>query len=308
MEQSELSQHLGSEAVAMAEAALARGKEVPANVIVTLEAWQKCDASKGEAPADLLSDLARAHHVLAQLLAPATPRTILLLYQERDASLFFRFLGPIGLILHLMLAAIVSLLLFVVFVCWFTPAYDPNNPVSILNMGGIPMLSLLAQWLSAAGLGASFVCLYKANRFVTEGTFDPMYIGSYWIRFFLGLIAGLLLSSVVNESVIKGNTILVPGIDRVLLAILGGFSADLLYTFLTKFVDAFKSLFQNAADETVAAKVEQAKARLASQQVQDKMQLAASLMRVQQTIDAGTHPDEIKTKLNELMAQIIPPK
>jgi hypothetical protein len=37
-----------------------------------------------------------------------------------------------------------------------------------------------------AGLGACFAALFLANRYIAEGTFDPKYESSYWIRFILG--------------------------------------------------------------------------------------------------------------------------
>lgn len=55
----------------------------------------------------------------------------------------------------------------------------------------------IKYYLAAAGLGVSFAALYKANTFIANGTFDPTYHASYWIRFFLGLIAGLILAIMV---------------------------------------------------------------------------------------------------------------
>ena len=40
--------------------------------------------------------------------------------------------------------------------------------------------------------------LFEANKYVVASTFDPKYESSYWIRFVLGLIAGLLLSKFVS--------------------------------------------------------------------------------------------------------------
>jgi hypothetical protein len=304
-----LRERLYGEAFAMAEAALSRGLEVPATAVAAVEAFEGYFGTEGQAPAELLNDLVSAHHTLAVLLAPATPRTILLLNAERDTNAFMRFLGPIGLIRHLMLAAIISLLVFVGVSMTSYTDFDTTKPaVSILNGSGIPLLMNLLLYLSAAGLGGSFACLYTVKRFVVQGTFDPMYVGSYWIRFFLGLISGLLLCIVVSENLVKSNTYLEPGIFKVLTAILGGFSADLLFTFLNRFLEAFKSLFQGAASEIVQTQVERIKTRLASQQAEDQLQVAASVMRIQQTIGASTNPEEIKQKLNDLMNQVLPPK
>ena len=60
-----------------------------------------------------------------------------------------------------------------------------------LVLSGHVLLYNLLFLIAAAGLGASFQALFQANRYVVAGTFDPKYESSYWIRFVLGLIAGL---------------------------------------------------------------------------------------------------------------------
>ncbi|MEY2878405.1 MAG: hypothetical protein RLZZ15_785 [Verrucomicrobiota bacterium] len=294
----------------MAEAALSRGKDVPAAVVTTIDAADQARRAGTPLTPELLTALVGAHHTLAVLIAPATPRTMRLLQEEgrnASASLVLRLLGPIGLVRHLMLAATISLLAFIVVSYTNLTDVDPNRHVTILNTSGAEMLAHLVLYLSAAGLGASFLCLYKANRYVTEGTFDPMYEGSYWIRFFLGLISGLMLAVLVNEEMLADIKMLEPGIARVLLAIVGGFSAELFYTFLSRMVEALKSLFQGSADEAVKAEGARAKARLAAQLTQNQLQLAASLLKVQQTIGANPDPALVRKQLDELLKQTLPP-
>jgi hypothetical protein len=177
---------------------------------------------------------------------------------------------------------------------------------TIMNMESDVLVMNVLMWIGAAGIGASFVCLYKANRYVTEGTFDPMYVGSYWIRFFLGLISGLMLAVTVNGDLFKDNTLLEPHVIRVPLAIVGGFSAELFYTFLSRLVEACKSLFQGSVDEAIKSQVTREKARLAALQMQQQMQHAADLMKLQQSIGGTTTPEEIKKQLADLTNQILP--
>lgn len=347
-----LPRRLLSEAGAMAEAALSRGKDVPPKVVTTIEAATQAAGGGQPIPPELVAELVSAHHTLATLIAPATPRTMRLLLDEgKNTNRFLRVLGPISVVRHLMLAGITSLVLFVAFCA--SPATDspprkkPDGatvgaaaqPVAvapaggtagagnksgaplafaapsarsphrtIMTMDGLELIMNVGMWLAAAGIGASFVCLYKANRYVTDGTFDPMYEGSYWIRFFLGLISGLLLAVTVNEAQFEGNTLLEPDVIRVLLAIVGGFSAELFHTFLSRFVEACKSLFQGSVDEMVKTQVTREKVRLAALQMQEQMQQAAALMRLQQSIGGTTTPEEIKQQLGEWMNQVLPPK
>ncbi|MCP4606074.1 MAG: hypothetical protein GY847_37115, partial [Proteobacteria bacterium] len=151
--------------------------------------------------------------------------------------------------------------------------------------------------------------LYKANFYITKGTFDPTYHASYWIRFFLGLIAGLVLAVVISEEAFKeaeGSRLLIEGIMRPLLAMLGGFSADLFHTFLSRLVETFKSLFQGSSEALVDSKVQEAKSKLANATQQNEIKLAANVMQVQQKISDDASPESIKASLNELMSELVP--
>lgn len=356
-----LQNRLLCEAGAMAEAALSRGKEVPAKVVTTIEAARQAHGSNQPIPEGLLADLVTAHHTLAGLIAPALPRTMRLLQVDaKNANRFLRVLGPVSLVRHLMVAGIASLVLFIA-TCASeltnnprkkqdsasertatsqssgasqtgtpipTSASNQTTPTSptglaaltngdtaakrphrtIMNMEHLELIVNVLMWIGAAGIGASFVCLYKANRYVTEGTFDPMYVGSYWIRFFLGLISGLMLAVTVNEDLFKNNTLLEPEVIRVPLAMVGGFSAELFYTFLSRMVEACKSLFQGSAEEAIKSQVTREKARLAALQMQEQMQQAAALMRLQHSIGGTTSPEEIKKQLAELTNRMLPAK
>lgn len=291
----------------MAEAALSRGKAVPPSAIAVISAAQQQTDPVKPLEANLLSQLVEAHNTLAALIAPATPRTMLLLREEAGTGLpGTSWLGPVKLVRRLMIAAACSLLLFVGMSYSHYTNYSPGHHTSIASTDGPELLALVLQYLSAAGLGASFLCLYKANRYVTEGTFDPMFEGSYWIRFSLGLISGLMLAVLINEEVVHDSKILEPGVIRVLLAILGGFSAELFYTFLSRFVEAFKSLFQGSTDELVKAEAAKARVRLAALQVEGQMQVAAKLLKLQQDIGANGKPEEIQRQLADLLKQVLP--
>ena len=136
---------------------------------------------------------------------------------------------------------------------------------TIFSLDGIPLLLNLFLYVSAAGLGASFAGLYKANQYITNGTFDPAYSASYWIRFFLGLISGLMLAVLISKNTMEGITLLEDGVIRPLLGIVGGFSADLLYTFLSRMVESLKSLFEGSVKQAVDLKVQEMQARMKAQ-------------------------------------------
>lgn len=365
-----LRQALLDETTAMLEAVLERGKEVPPDAVTTLEAFAVAAVAAEPIPDDRSKAMLTLHTTLARTLAPATPRTIALLRRERHREDWRRWLGPIDLIRHLMIAALISLVAFVGFcasdatdvlpkarraaaeraatttlagtatgtaerptagsgtsiaaqggaaptaqapaprAAAGTPGATDGSQeqrCNIMTMQPFHVVMNVGMWLAAAGLGASFVCLYKANRYVTEGTFDPMYVGSYWIRFFLGLIAGLMLAVVVNEDLFNNLTLLEPDLVKVPMAMLGGFSAELFYTFLARLVETCKSLFQGSTESLVQTEVERERAAAAGRQVQHRVQLATQVIALQRAIGATPNPEEIRRQLDDLLRQVLPP-
>ena len=79
----------------------------------------------------------------------------------------------------------------------------------------------------------------------------------------MGIIAGLLLALLISEQSLQGDGLVSNGVIRPLLAILGGFSADLLHTFLDRMVETFKSLFEGSARNMLDAQAQEAKVKLA---------------------------------------------
>jgi hypothetical protein len=169
----------------------------------------------------------------------------------------------------------------------------------------MPLFVNLVFFLSAAGLGGAFSALYKANRYITDGTFDPNYHASYWIRFFLGLIAGLILAVVISDNAIQSD-FLEAGVIRPLLAVLGGFSADLVYTFLYRMVESIKSLFQGSMEAVARVNKEEMRAQLDNAKVLNQLKLAGNLVKIQQEISLDAKPEEIKQKLENLLTGLVP--
>lgn len=299
------------ESRAMAEYALAKGKTVSASVIKTIEAFEDHTPSENneihtvKVNAELdVAALVDAHDFLARLIEPATPQTVLLLDMEQENDSLLNFLGPVALVRQLMLAALISLF---IFVGLLASPYITTDTLAddVLATNGVAQLARLFFYLSAAALGASFAALYKANSFISMGTYDPCYHASYWIRFTLGIIAGLLLALLISEKSIQNNELLSEGVIRPLLAILGGFSADLLYTFLNRMEETFKSLFEANTKTLIDAKAQEAKAKLLGLEVEGRMKLAQDLMLMQQKIDTAKDPEAVKQQINELMQNLM---
>jgi hypothetical protein len=298
---------------AMTEYSLANGKIIPAEAIKNIEAMEdySIPAEKDNRIPNIRKDLditplLDTHSLLVRIIEPATPRTILLLDMEQRSNSVFKFLGAVSLIRQLMMASLISLFMFVVLMA--SPYIDSDKLADdVLTAEGFDQFARLFFYISAAGLGASFAALYQANSYISKGTYDPSYQSSYWIRFSLGIIAGLLLAILISEKAVQGGDMLSHGVMRPLLALLGGFSADLLYTFLNRMEETFKSLFESSSQNILDAKTIEGKAKLAGLEVDGRMKLAQNLMQVQQQLGATTDPEEVKQQLNDLLHNLIQP-
>lgn len=298
------------ESRAMAEYALTNGLQIPASAISTLEqvtAQDLAQQNRGSASnTPLIEALVGIHATLSQLISPAKPRTIVLLDEENKADGPLRFLGPVSLIRQLMIASLICLALFIGLV--LSPWVNATAG-NILKDQGMPLFVNLMLYLAAAGLGASFSALYKANYYITQGNFDPTYHASYWIRFFLGLISGLLLSVLISDKVFEAanmqHTLLEPGIIRPLLAILGGFSADVAYTVLNRLVETFESLFRGSTKEQINNQVKEEKQKLVSTQNQQQMKLVKDLSNLQQQLTKDGKAEQVAA-VNSLLNEVAP--
>lgn len=213
-----------------------------------------------------------------------------------------KFLGPVSLVRQLMLVGVISLFIFIALMA--SPFINGDTLAEdVLSANGIEQLARLIFYIGAASLGASFTALYTANTYISKGTYDPCHQSSYWIRFLLGIIAGLLLSLLISARSIQPDGMLSEGIIRPLLAILGGFSADLLYTFLNRMVETCKSLFEGGTQDILDAK-----AKLAELEAGGRMKLAQNLMQMQQQLGAETDLEQFKQQINEILQNLVQSK
>jgi len=287
-----LSQTLVAETEAMADHAFADGKEVPPALMGSLQTLVH-DGSASSA-ADL-GELSKVHQALARLVHPATPRAILLLEQEKDRPWFIRLLGPVPLIRGLVVAAVISV------AAWIglslTEAAD--GTVNWTSDHGIRLLIEELHLLSAAGVGAAFASLFQASRFVTRGSFDPKYSSSYWVRFVLGIVAGMILALLISpQSEALGE------MGAPLLAMLGGFSVSVVYRVLKRLVSTVEALVGGDLAAQAGAAIESEQIRVREEQGRERIKLGGVLLKIQNLL-GGTDSKEDSTLLENLISNLL---
>lgn len=222
--------------------ALDAGKEVSTDIINNLE---KSDLSLG--------DLITIYNHLSKAISPAKPKSIFLIEEQSKKNHFWQFLGPIPLVQKMVILSSILLIKFIV----LSLSPDINQQtiqLGIFNSSGRVLLLNLLFILSSAGIGTTFSSLFKIQSFISNGTYDSKYESSYWINFILGLFAGIILAEMIPVE--TGDAKLI----KPLLALLGGFSASLVYRILNRLVEAVESIFKG--DPTKLMEAEKRNLRL----------------------------------------------
>ena len=196
-------------------------------------------------PDDRLRQLVFAHNSLVALVAPATPRTIAYLHRHLQRPGFWGLHGKVPFVRRMMGASMLFLLGFILIrvLPYINALLVAGNPAS-----GWPLLLEDLYYITAAGMGASFAVLYEVNRHTLQAAFDPIYEPVYWTRFALGLIAGLLLAELVPVDMSQS---IYHGVAKPTLALLGGFSASVVYHLLIHLRNTMEAFIQPGASDTL---------------------------------------------------------
>lgn len=156
--------------------------------------------------------------------------------------------------------------------------------------------------LALAGLGASFASLFEINKHLIQRNFDRGSQNSYWLKCFLGLIAGFILATLIPFSEKAGDDFSQP-----LLALLGGFSGSAVHRILIRLVEALESLVKGSSQEMVEAHERAMKARSAEELLQQRSKLAVSVIQLRQKIAGRADAGEVDAALDSLLGTLVSP-
>jgi len=174
---------------------------------------------------------------------------------------------------------------------------------TVQSSSGMKLFLNELAWLSAAAMGASFAMLMQVSGYVVKRNYDPRYEPSYWIRFFLGVMAGFILVQVVPMAGFAGVD---PNVPQLLLALLGGFAASAVFRILSRLVDAVESLFRGDTKDQIARAEEVARARATDETQQVRVGLAAEAVKLQQEIASGATPEQLARRLQDIVGSVLP--
>lgn len=297
-----LKEQLVRESCAMVRHLVTNGTRVPPAVIQSTDQFEA--ALEQKQPIDVAA-LAATHERLSRLVAPSKPGTLYLLdysfhQQGRGASS----LGPIKLVRDLVRVSMWCVGIFIILSVMAMAEAHPTVTIFGRDLVIVEIILERVFWLSAAGIGAAFAMLFTLNDQILARTYDPDETASYWVKFFLGVVAGFILVALVpiDTTPDTGAEALGPPT----IAMLGGFSASAVYRILTRMVEALESVFAGGAKEQAAVAEKLAAARSAEEGVQARMAVAGRLVEVQQQIAAGMPAEQASAQLRQVVATLVP--
>lgn len=312
-----LKEQLVRESSSMARRLATTGSRVPPGLIQAVDQFDTALAQNQ--PIQMVA-LASTHERLARLAAPAKPGTLLLLddnYQHVGQSS----LGPVKLVRDLVRVAMVCVGMFIVLsvialvdahrAIDFYGVEGPEPAASASENHTVMIIKIIMErvfWLAAAGIGASFAMLFQLNDQIVNRTFDPDENASYWVKFFLGLVAGFILVALIplsasdSDGAVTGAQALGPPT----IALLGGFSASAVYRILSRMVEALESIFSGGAREQAMAAEKAVAVRASEESLQGRLAVAGQLVELQQKIAAGLAPDEAARYLKHVIGTLVP--
>lgn len=187
-----------------------------------------------------VDNLINAHNMLCKNIAPATPKsieyTVKLRNRDKDKSLF----SKLPLVRNLVLLAVAFLAAFIA-TSLSSEVNDQSLDKGVMNNDGLNLLLNLGYLASVSGLGVVFYLLKNVSTAVRNGTLVPEDSIYYVALVVLGVISGLIMSEILNLYTKDADSINL--FNKSVLALVGGFSSDAIFTVLQSLIDRLKSIF-----------------------------------------------------------------
>jgi hypothetical protein len=323
-----ISERMARECQAMVQLALSTGRAVPYQVVEQLDqALSAVDAPAAALPSRQgavdaspveatvgsssptkkaqLASLSVVHSALADIIAPATPEATLLLADERETHPRLYALGPLPIVRQTLGLAILSLVL-LLGIALSEEVNAANMAKTVLTMAGYSLFIKEIYLISAASLGSCFRNLQIINVVISKGTYDPKFQSTYWTRWVMGVISGVILSQLVFIFLMQARTEASgapPTFGQPILALLGGYSGDLVHGILSHTIDTIASFFRVSGDPLGDNQRRGQEAEVTAQERLTTVVTTADLIDLLRDLDAGSSldPAEIRKRLDSLI-------
>lgn len=190
-----------------------------------------------------LNDLLTVHGLLSKNVVPATPKSILYLNIINKDGVQESSYNKLPLVRNLILLSLFFLIAFIATA--LSPDVNNNSlDLGIMENNGISLLLNLVFLCSISGLGVAFYLLKSVSIAIQKGTLVPEDAIYYTALVFLGIIAGIILSEII---LLHTTTNGINLFNKSILALIGGFSSDAIFSILQNLITKVKQLFSTTA-------------------------------------------------------------
>ncbi|KGL62379.1 hypothetical protein [Polaribacter sp. Hel1_85] len=187
-----------------------------------------------------VDDLINAHNLLCKNVAPATPKSIgytQKLNKDGDGKSIFR---KLPLLRNLVLLALAFLVAYIA-TGMSSEVNNDSLDKGMMNNSGIPLLLNITYLSSVAGLGVLFFLLKEVSISLKKGSLIPENAIGYLSQIILGIISGLIMSEIISFYTTDPKQINL--FNKSILALVGGFSSDAIFSILQGIINRIKSFF-----------------------------------------------------------------
>jgi hypothetical protein len=286
---------------AMVKFAMSKGFKVTPAILLTLE-----QISNAESPTpQQLKSIVNHHNSLSKLIKPALPKNVVYLaerekvYAKRQHSWQSKF-PMLRKLLVFAFCATIALIL-----TSLSSTVSPDQLAKgILHSSGLVLLNNFMFLSSAAAIGASFLVLSNVKSKFSDGTYHPDQDSSFWITILLGIIGGIIMSEIITIDVDPSKVTEGYVNNKMLYALLGGFSSRLVYNVLNKLIVAVESLITGGAEAKASSDLDKAKNDSDIQLSQVQLNLTGQLSALQSKINQKGDPEEIKKDISDTINSI----
>jgi len=229
--------------------------------------------------------LLSVHNKLVSLVSPATPTT--LRATERSVGGILVNKVAVNKIVGLTLFSLAGFLVF-----FAVNQLYKTNWASYLTV------------LFSAGLGAGFYSLTISRSYILQRTYNPQYDLAYYIRYVLGLAAGIILGCLGYDFLKGAQAFAGKGVATafgpVVLAVVGGYSAEAVSQILQRIAETLVTVIKGSEKKEVERKEQAAQSEASNLVVRTKNDVAKRLQKAVGKAE-GEAKGEIQAIIDDLL-------
>ena len=248
--------------------------------------------------------LSKAHAALAMIIKPATPEAVLLLIEERRKHSAWYAFGPLPIVRQMLGLAILSLLMMLI-VSLSSDINVQNMSKTLLQLQGLTLLKIEIFLLSAASLGSCFQNLQQINALISAGNYDPKFQSTYWMRWVMGVISGIVLSQLIFHLIdsLSGSTntdvVRSAVVEQPVLALLGGYSVDVVHGLLSHIINTIGNFFR--VPSSAPNEGSDVNAAAAAAAARERLTIATEVSELRDGLGGDMTSDEILRRFDDMV-------